>query len=100
LTSIAATRARAAVDAIVLVELRRAQRYPVVGRGAREEVFRQIGRSHGGESSALSIVSAPSKPSRRSISAAASPAAPPPTMTTDDGTLPDAGDRRTRVDPA
>ena len=39
----------------------------------------------GRESSALSIVSGPSYPRRRSMSAAASPAPPPPTMTTESG---------------
>jgi len=40
-----------------------------------------LGRSTGGASSSLSITMLPSKRWRRSISAAANPAAPPPTMT-------------------
>ena len=43
---------------------------------------------NGSRSSALIKVSGPSYPSRRNVSAAASPAAPPPTMITDEGVLP------------
>src|SRR6185437_6687353 len=51
---------------------------------ARKSLER-LGRSTGGALSALSMVNAPPYPSRRSMSAAASPAPPPPMIRTEEG---------------
>src|SRR5215471_16794501 len=51
---------------------------------ARKSLER-LGRSQGGSPSALSMVTGPPYPLRRSISAAASPAAPPPMIRTEEG---------------
>ncbi len=58
------------------------------GASPARKSFEQFGRSYGASRSALRRVTDPSKPSRRSISAAAKPAAPPPAITTRRGPLP------------
>ena len=74
-------RVQTQVDRIVGIKALIAQGQPFFWRVAGEIVFRQIGRSTGGASSLLSMTISPSYFCRRSISAAANPAAPPPTIT-------------------
>ena len=90
-TSIADTR-EPSIRSIPLlgVELGRPQRNPVLLRGARQVVFRQIRPSHGGESSALIIVIGPSYLRAAACPRPQDPRAPPPTMTTEGG-RPDRG---------
>ena len=74
-------RGESQVDCVFRIERFRPERHPILGRAAGEIIFRQIRAIHGRAASLLSITILPAKFSRRSISAAAKPAAPPPTMT-------------------
>ena len=57
--SIATTRAPSCKSMFALVEVRRSKRNPLLGRAAREISLERFGRSHGSDSSALSMVRRP-----------------------------------------